>query len=368
MNKKLMTMVDLMTSLEGKRVSFTRGEKVSGRIILISGNDVILELGGKAEGILDKRDLPQEQIMSLKIGDRLQAFVSRAENDTGQILLSPHSKPGRVSEKHFKKWQRFITSLERKTQLLGKIVEANKGGLVVEVPSTGSGQAIRGFLPSSQVGLKELGKESKGGDLQELIGSNINVYVIEVSPENNRLIFSSRRQINEALKAQLNKYEIGQKITGKIAGFAPFGLIIDLDGLEGVIYQQEISWFPEDQKTMDNFSVGQEIKAGVVGIDENLGRVNLSIRQLSDDPIEKMLQQYGEDGVVGGIVSEVNSSGVTVKLPEDLEGIIPLEKIGLLTKYQVGEQIPAFVDGVDKIKRKLNLVPFLTSTKGLIYK
>lgn len=360
MDKKPTTMADLMASLEGKRVSFTKGEKVSGKVISISGNDVILELGGKAEGLLDKRDLSLERVENLKVGDTLEAYISRMENDTGQILLSPYTQSGRMGDKFLKKWQKFITAQDRKTQLLGKITEANKGGLVVEVDK------IRGFLPSSQVSLGQLSKEGQGGDLGELVGKNINVYVIEISPENNRLIFSSRKQTNDALKAQLNKYQIGQKVSGKIAGLTSFGLIVDLDSLEGVVYQQEISWI-SDEKMLDQYKVGQDVEAKVVGIDEVLGRLNLSIRQLLPDPLQQLVEKYQDNKIVGKVLA-FDSLGVTLKLPNNLEGLIPLDKIGLLDDYQIGEEVPALIDGVDKSKRKLNLVPFLTSTKALIYK
>ncbi|MBI2338214.1 30S ribosomal protein S1 [Candidatus Daviesbacteria bacterium] len=358
-------MADLLAQSSTIPVVLHRGAQVEGTVVVITPQEVVFDLGAKAEGAVNKKDFSEDQLKTLKIGDVLPVFVVIPENESGQVILSlqKHFASGRKGDVD-KKWQRFFNLMQRKNQIQGQVIEANKGGLVVEV------EGVRGFLPGSQVGLEQLsGSEGLSG----LIGGQIPVNVIEVDPNNNRLILSARKKVSDDVKKKLAGFKAGEKVTGKVAAIAPFGLIVDLGQTEGVVFTQEVSWSSsaeatEDKELSDQFEMGQEVEAQVLGVDEDLGRVNLSFKRLSADPFEDLVKNYQVDDVVSGIVLETTQNGVAVKLGEGIEGFVPASKIEQGTKYEVGQKTSFLVDEIDKAKRRINLAPFLTTTKGLIYK
>ncbi|MBI4036815.1 30S ribosomal protein S1 [Candidatus Daviesbacteria bacterium] len=354
-------MADLLAANEsaGKVITLHRGDQVDGKVISLTQNDIILDLGSKAEGLLNKKDLTPDEAAKLKVGDSLKVYVNVPENESGQAIVTLNkalTQMGKRAEGQLKKWQKFISAQKQHNSLTGTVVEINKGGLVVEV------DGMRGFLPASQVSLQSLGQ---GEGLESLIGKVIAVTVIEIDPKNNRLIFSTRHEVSPDTATKLDKIQIGEEVVGKIAALVPFGLVVSLGGLEGVVFSQETAW--EEIDLTKEFTVGQEIKAKVMGIDEDLGRVNLSIRQLVQDPLAQKLAELTADDVVKGTVADVSQQGVTVKLENGVEGFVPSSKLEG-GQYSLGEQVSFLVDNVDKSKRKVNLAPLITSTKGLIYR
>ena len=356
-----MTMEELLASMS-KPKTFSRGDLAKGTIVALTSGEIIVDLGAKAEGVLNKKDLSPEELEGLKVGDELEAYVVIPEGDSGQIVLSlfkPSAAMGKRAEQQAKRWQKFVTAMQRKSKLTGRVVEANKGGLVVET------DGIRGFLPSSHVGLSNIGNSTDG--LAGMVDQELQLSVIEVDPASNRLIFSARTQLSDEVKVKLESLQVGQTVSGKIAAIAQFGLIIDLGGIEGVVYAQETSWEPVEDLN-SSFEVGQEIEAKVLEKDDQTGKVSLSIRQLSKDPFEKIAEKFEVDDVVKGIVTKVTPTGVSVALEDNVEGFLPASKLELGTNYEIGQQVSVLVDGIDTAKRRVNLAPFLTSTAGLIYK
>lgn len=364
-----LTMADLMASLDKKPLIFSRGERVEGEVAAITEGDIIVDLGTKSEGVISKRDLSPEQVQNLKIGDLIQAFVVFPEGESGEVILSLFSQPVSQSKRSAelqKKWQKFITAMQHKTTVQGRITEVNKGGLVAEAGGA------RGFIPSSQVGLDNLsGSEGLSG----LIGQELPLHVIEVDLVNSRLIFSARKQISEETKQKLAAFQPGQEVAGRVAAVAPFGLFVDLGGVEGIIFSQEVAW-EEPGNLNDLFKVGQEVTGKVTGKDESAGKVMVSLRQMMKDPFTELAEKFQTDDVVSGVVKEVAQNGVLVKLESDVdgpglsevEGFVPGEKVESGNEYAVGQKGSFLVDSVDKTKRRINLATFLTTTKGLIYK
>lgn len=353
-------MADLMSAgLTPKKLY--RGQAVEGEVISLSDREIILDLGAKAEGTLSKSDFPQDERGQIKMGDTFKAFVISPENESGQAVLTlqkeltvGNSRIGAVRGRKnvdLKKWQKFFQARDQKVTVSGKILEANKGGVVVEV------DGVRGFLPTSQINLSKI-----TGDL---IGQNLKLYIIEVEINDNRLILSTRGKMDEETLEKITKLEMGQVVVSKIVSLAPFGLIVDVAGVEGIIYNQELAWTGE--VNLDEFEVGEEIKAKIISKDDHLGRINLSVRQLEEDPFQKNALQFQPDDVITGVIKEITQNGVIVEL-EGAEGLIPDSKIEPGKQYIIGEKNSFTVDNIDLNKRKINLAPFLTSTKGLIYK
>lgn len=356
-------MEELLASQSQKITTLSRGQQVEGIVVALTDKEITLDLGTKSEGVLGKRDLPDAKFRDLKVGDQLKAYVFTVENEHGQVVLSLERQTAHLRGGSFRggksvDWSRFIQAQNHQSKLQGKVTEVNKGGLIVEV------SGVRGFLPNSQVGFDLLASLKIG--LETLIGQIINVIVTEVDLENNRLIFSQRGQVSADVLEKVKKFKTSSKVKGKIVAILPFGLVVDLDGVEGLIFISDVSWEKIDDLG-SKFEVGQEVEAQVLGIDEDLGRVNLSIKHLTEDPFSKVAQNYKPDDVVKGQISGVTEAGITVQL-DGAEGFLPASKMDPDTKYEVGSEMSFLVDSTDANKRRINLAPFVTSTAGLIYK
>lgn len=351
-------MEELLASQPTRTLILFRGQEVEGDIVAKSDKEIVLDLGAKSEGIISTRDIHQDQLETLKVGDKIKAYVVISENESGQVVLS--LEPQVMGSKQDQlNWTKFISAQNQKTKLSGKVVEINKGGLIVEV------SRMRGFLPNSQVGFELLTKSTHG--LTDLIGQTLNVSVVEVDQVNSRLIFSQRGQVSEDILQKLKAFKSGQKIKNKCVAILPFGLVLDLGGVEGLVFISDVSWDKVDDLSQI-FQVGQLIEAQVLSLDEDLGRVNLSIKHLTVDPFIKAAEKYHADDVVKGEVTAVSSQGVLVRLEDGAEGFLPASKMDAERSYEKGETLTLLIDTVDVGRRRINLTPFVTTTKGLIYK
>ncbi len=351
---KTLTMADLLAKETEKKLSISRGQELEGEVVLISSKEIILDLGLKSEGVLSTRDLSLEQEKSLKVGDKLKVYVNLTENESGQVVLGLHKSTSKGPSSA--KWDKFEAAINSNRTFNGRGIEVNKGGLIVEVGD------VRGFLPSSQVSL------SSASSIEDLIGKDILVTVIEVDPTQNRLIFSQKTNVSEEVKETLSKIKVGDKVKGNVAAVLAFGVFVTLeDGVEGLVHISELAWEKiEDPGKL--YKVGDEIQALVTSVDPNTNRVNLSIKQTQKDPFEEIAKKYSKDDVVKGTVLKITSMGIFVNLQNGLEALIPASKLDTSQKYEIAQNVSAIVDNIDIVKRRIYLVPLITSTKDLIYK
>ena len=366
-------MEELLASQTKKLILPSRGQQVEGTVVSQTAKEIILDLSSKSEGVLLKREL--ENHKALKLGDKITAFVTLAENESGQVVLSLErqvpthlegarallrggsSRGGKSGGGRSLAWHKFIQAQNQKTKIQATVLEVNKGGLIVEA------DGIRGFLPNSQVGFELISKSGQG--MEGLIGQTLSLTVIEVDIQSNKLIFTQRGQVLDSVKEQLKTFKTNLQVQGKIVAILPFGLVVDVAGVEGLVFISDVSWEKVDDLSKQ-FATGQELDVLVIGIDEDLGRLNLSIKQLLENPFNKLSEKYSADSVVKGEITSVTEAGVSVKL-KDTEGFLPASKMGS-PAYEVGKSMSFLVDSVDSQRRRVNLAPFVTSTAGLIYK
>lgn len=352
-----MTMADLLAKQDLKTLKLTRGSEVRGSIILITDTELTIDLGGKSEGVIPVRDLTTDQAATLKVGDKITAYVIAPESESGQVILT--TRQGESTGKpnvNTAKFRRFVDAKASNTTMTGRALELNKGGVVVEVGG------VRGFLPTSQV------NPGSAGNLEDLIGKDLEVVVIEADSANNRLIFTQKVKVSDETKQKIAALKVGTTVTGKISSVLPFGAFMSIeDGLEGLVHISEVAW-EKTENLGAILKVGDEVTAKIISTDPESGRVNLSIRQLSEDPFAKITEDFQPDDVVKGTVANVSPEGVNVTLKDNVEGYIETAKLDPTQKYETGESYTFLVDSVDAKKRRVNLAPFLTTTEGLIYK
>ncbi len=356
-----MTMEELLASYSPKIQTVSRNDEVEGKVIAISEDSIILDINTKSDAVLLQKELSSKERSELKVGGRIRAFVLTPENDSGQTILTKHlpvpvtrgfSRGGGRSQQSFTK---FIQAQKDKTELNGKVVEVNRGGLLVEVDS------VRGFLPNSQIGSNLLDKIADGS---EMVGKMAGVLVIEVDEKNSRLVFTQKGLSSEETIKKLSQYHRDDQVKGVIAEVFPFGMAIKVGDVMGLVFTSDISW--DENVDLTTFKKGDEVNAMVVGVDEGLGKIGLSLKHMQDDPFTKIAQKYQPDDVVSGEVTRVDSEGITFRLSDGIEASLPASKSD--KTYKVGDKASVLIDLVDTQRRKITLSPMVTSTEGLIYK
>lgn len=352
------TMEELLSSSEYSVNVPKKGEIITGIITGISKKSVTVDIGAKTEGIVvDKEfEAAREYIdTELKEGQEVEAIVASSESNSGQILLSLRRAAADS------RWEYFEEAFKKETVLEAKGIDVNKGGLIAVVNGT------RGFVPSSQFG-KEL-----VGNYQALTGQTVKVKVIEVDREKNRLIFSERhvseaQEIAQKEKA-LESVEVDSIYEGVVSGVMHFGLFVtveipvkgsDVSGhVEGLVHISEISW-EKVSHPKDYHQVGDRIKVRVLGIDEKTGKLNLSIKQLSDDPWLGIDEKYQQGMTISGTVSRIESFGVFVNVEDGVDGLIHSSKLDPSVELEKGQEITVFVESVDPDQRRMSLSVVLT--------
>lgn len=349
------TMEELLAALVSKNLNLISGQEVTGKVISLDKREIILDLGVKSEGVILSRDIPQNILAAAKIGDIIKAYVERPENENGQVLLTYERQTKQTREKPSLRWNKFIQAKNQTLELKAAVVEINRGGLILEV------DGVRGFLPGSQIGVNFIKQVIPDMDL---IGKELIVSVIEIDERSNRLIFSQKRKPDSA--KEIDKFKPGEKKKIKITANLAFAAFAQVDDSFGIIFPQEISWQKvEDPATV--LKVGEEVEANILSVDNDLGRLTLSIRQAQKDPFTDNSKNYQIDETVSATVAAITQIGVIFNLADGLEGFMPSSKLTGVN-YEVGQKVNVRVDSIDSQRRKINLSPFLTTTKGLIYK
>lgn len=354
------TMEELLNMTGALAKNPKKGETIIGTISDKTRKHMMVDIGGKTEGIVvDKEfEAARDYIDQLEVGDKVEAYIISSENDRGQILLS--LKKAAVETK----WDEFTKAMESGQTVEVKGLEVNKGGLIVAV------DGIRGFIPSSQFGKEYV------GNIGKLKGRKIEVKVIEVDREKNRLIFSEKHvseatEIAQRVQA-LSVVKVGESYDGVISGIMHFGLFVTVsvplkgeDGaekmgsVEGLVHISEISW-EKVTDPHDYHKIGEKVKVKVLGIDESVGKLNLSLKQLGNDPWTNIESRYPVGTTTAGKVSRLAPFGVFVKMEPGVDGLIHSSKLSPDQEFQVGETVTVVVESVDPAQRRMSLSVVLT--------
>jgi ribosomal protein S1 len=355
----LLTMEDLLKETGYTIKAPKPGEVLTGMITDISKKMVLVDIGAKTEGmVVDKEfQAAKDFVGDLAVGDEVSVYVLSPENERGQILLS--LKRALID----RRWEQFAEYMETGEAVDVEGLEVNKGGMIVMA------SGIRGFVPSSQFGSEYLGQ------MEKLLDTTFKVKVIEVNKEKNRLIFSERH-VSEAeaiaKKTEALKYvDPGAVYEGVVSGIMPFGAFVGVEvplgderkgetgKVEGLVHISEISWEKVNDPN-DYFKLGDHIKVKVLGIDESAGKLNLSVKQLSDDPWTKVVHNYPQGAKVTGKVTRTAPFGIFVTLEPGVDGLIHISKIPTGQELRVGEKVEVFVESVDQESRRMSLGIVLT--------
>jgi len=316
------TMESLLSEMEGKFVPPKVGEMVEGKAMVISSNKIFVDIEGKAVGVIEGREMMESRqtVEDLAIGDTICASVSEIENEDGHMVLSLKKAD---AERGMGRLKELLTKGEATS---GRVIEANKGGLLLEC------EGIQGFMPVSQLAPHHYPRVA-GGDkdeifsrLSKLVGENLPLKVLTLDPEQGKIIFSEKEALDpkERLKA-LEKFSVGQEISGIVTGIVSFGAFVRLsDDVEGLIHISEITWDRVNNIT-DHLKVGDQVKVMIIGIEGE--RISLSLKRLLADPWVGKVKDVKEGAEVEGVVTRVTPFGAFVELGEGLEGLVHVSEM-----------------------------------------
>ncbi|HCB50261.1 MAG TPA: 30S ribosomal protein S1 [Chloroflexi bacterium] len=334
------------------------GEIREGQVVAHRSFEVLIDIGAKSEGIIpgeELESLDSDTRELLTVGNSIPVYIVNPEDQNGNIILS-YSKA--VEEEDWLKAQELLDSQE---VYKGNIIGYNRGGVLMMF-----GQ-VRGFIPASQLSNHHRTKEKSGDErLQELVGQTVTVKVIEVDRSSNRLILSEKAAMKEIKAAQrqelLGDLEEGEIRDGRIVNLADFGAFVDIGGIEGLVHLSELSWKRVNHPA-DLVEVGDEVQVFILSVDEERGRVALSLKRLEPDPWTKVDELYKEGELVEVTITKLTKYGAFARLDDDysLEGLIHISELSNdhvdlpQEIIETGQVVSARIIRVDSDRRQLGL-------------
>ncbi|OQA93294.1 MAG: hypothetical protein BWY24_00589 [Microgenomates group bacterium ADurb.Bin219] len=345
-SKEPQTMEELLSATGYQFKGLKKGEKVDGIITEITPKTLFIDIAGKTPGVVLGKEYQMIKGFVeayLKPGDKVRAYVGNPETEKGQILLSLRDF---IHDFAWNKYEEMLATGET-TTVKGR--ELNKGGLI-----TDTSFSLQGFIPGSQIGSIYRGK------LEQLVGRTLTVKVIEVDKPKNRLVFSEKA-ISDAQKVAavakiIAKIKLGEIFEGEVSQIVPFGVFVKVgiggETIEGLVHISEVSWLKVDDLSK-SFKVGDKIKVKVVSTDDN--RIQFSVKQLLEDPWDKLEEKHPlEKGMTGKVV-KLASYGALVEIESGVEGLLHISKIPPEFQINEGDKVDVFIDSIDRKNRRISL-------------
>ncbi|MCX8036502.1 MAG: 30S ribosomal protein S1 [Candidatus Sumerlaeia bacterium] len=326
---------------------FSAGDIVEAEIVDVKRTYVLVDVGDKAEGVIEIDEFvdPQGEIR-VAVGDRIPVRIMGRETETGQVYVSYRQAAAEIA------WQRITEAAKQQSALTGRVVQVVKSGLIVDV-------GIPAFMPASQI------DTSRVENLDEWVGREIQVCVLETDRERKRVIVSRRKLLQEDAERKrrriLESLEVGQERVVRVRKIMDFGAFADLGGIDGLIPRSEVSWeINADPK--EYLKEGRDLKVRVISVDRETGRIALSRKQARPDPWEKIEEKYPPDTIVKGKVVGLADFGAFVSLEEGVRGLIHASDLSwdkgpkkVEDYLRLGDTVKAVVLSVDKAQRRMSL-------------
>src|SRR5438046_302750 len=296
-------------------VPFEEGDVVTGKVVRIDRDEVLIDIGYKSEGVIPNHELsirksvdPSEEV---ELGEEVDALVLTKEDQDGRLILS--KKRARFE----KAWRTIERAAESGEAVTGTVIEVVKGGLIVDL-------GVRGFLPASLVDIRRV------QNLDEFLGQKIECRVIELNRSRNNVVLSRRAVLEEERKEQrqeiLDRLQPGMVVEGAISNIVDFGAFVDLDGIDGLIHISELSWGHVNHPS-EVLSIGDTVRVKVLDIDRDRQRISLGLKQTQEDPWERVVNTYNVGDVLEGKVTKVVSFGAFVEVMEGVEGLVHISEL-----------------------------------------
>ncbi len=310
---------DLEGSLEdaytASMVSIDDGQLVTGKVVRVDRDEVLVDIGYKSEGVVPSKelsirhDLDPSEITS--VGEEIEAVVVTKEDSDGRLILS------RNKAQYEKAWGEIEAIKDSEGVVSGPVIEVVKGGVIVDI-------GLRGFLPASLVELRRV------RDLDPYMGQNVDCKIIELDKKRNNVVLSRRAFLEENQKEQredfLTNLAPGEVKSGVISSVVNFGAFVDLGGMDGLIHVSELSWKHVDHPN-NVVSVGDEVTVQVLEIDYDRERISLSLKATQQDPWQEFATSHEVGELVYGRVTKLVPFGGFVQVGDGIEGLVHISEM-----------------------------------------
>ncbi len=327
--------------------NLTEGEIVPGRVIGITANSVIIDVGYKSEGLVPIEEfLDREGNLTVSEGEEVDVLLEKTEDLEGHVLLS------RMKAQRMRRWTEVERAYKESRIIKGRVTDRIKGGLTVDV-------GLRAFLPGSLVDIKPV------KNLESLRGLELEFKVISLDRRRNNIVLSRKAVLETELAKKkadtLTRLEEGARLKGVVKNITDYGVFIDLGGIDGLLHITDISWGRVNHPS-EHFSVGDEVEVAVLKFDPETERVSLGYKQKSDDPWTLVDKKYPIGSRVRGKVVSLVDYGAFVEIEEGVEGLIHVSEMSWTKKVvnpakilEVGHEVEAIVSELDMDQRRISL-------------
>ncbi len=326
--------------------NFEEGTIIDGRIVTISKEKVVVDIGYKSEGIIPADQFSGEELQNLKVDDRLQVYIEEREDAEGNLILSKEKAD------KMKVWEELEKAYKDEKVVDGRIVSRIKGGMMVDI-------GVKAYLPGSQLDLHPV------RDLDSLVGKTFPVKIIKINHRRGNVVVSRRVLLEETRdrkrQTTLATLKEGQLIQGTVKNITEYGAFIDLGGIDGLLHITDMSWGRVGHPS-DLFVIGDKVEVMVLKYDRETGRISLGVKQKSSDPWTNVATKYPVGSRVRGKVVSLTDYGAFVELEPGVEGLVHVSEMSWTHEVRhpsrlvsVGDQIEAAVLNVDPNNRKISL-------------
>jgi len=327
--------------------NLTEGEIVPGRVIGITSNSVIVDVGYKSEGLVPIEEFTdRDGNITVEVGEEVDVLLEKTEDLEGHVLLS------RTKAQRLRRWTEVERAYKEGKIIKGRVTDRIKGGLTVDV-------GLRAFLPGSLVDIKPV------KNLESLRGQELEFKVISLDRRRNNIVLSRKAVLETELARKkadtLTRLEEGARLRGVVKNITDYGVFIDLGGIDGLLHITDISWGRVSHPS-EHFSVGDEVEVAVWMFDRDTERVSLGYKQKSDDPWTLVDKKYPIGSRVRGRVVSIVDYGAFVEIEEGVEGLIHVSEMSWTKKVvnpakilEVGDEVEAIVSELDMDQRRISL-------------
>ena len=322
----------------------TEGQIVKGRIIAITPQDILIDIGFKSEGSIDRMEFTNPD--ALKVGDEVEVFVEHIEDEQGMVVLSKQKADRQ------KGWERIVNNFKEGDIIEGRPIRKVKGGLMVDI-------GIEAFMPASLASLKGY------ANLDAIVGQQLKFLILKISRARKNIVVSHRdylvREKDHQRQKLIESLTVSERRTGTVKNLTDFGAFIDLGGIDGLLHIGDISWGRINHPS-DVLAVGQQLDVLVLSIDRQANKVSLGLKQLLASPWEHAEEKYKVGSKIKGKVVNLVPYGAFVEVEPGIEGLVHISELSWSKRIahpsellQVGQEIEAAVLAVDAKNQRLSL-------------
>ena len=336
---------DIQDQYLGSISEISENQVLTGRVIGMNDKDILIDIGFKSEGLIDRSEFPQNALP--QIGDQIEVYLEYLEDRNGNLVLSKEKAD------FMRRWRDIREFYEKEKIFTCKILRRIKGGMIVDI------DGLQGFLPGSQIDVRPI------KDFDQYLDQDLEVRVVKLNEARKNIVVSHKVIIEDSLKEKreelLADMEIGQIMEGRVKNITDFGVFIDLGGIDGLLHITDLSWgrvnHPSEVVKLD-----ETLSIKIIDYDKEKQRVSLGLKQLMPHPWENVEENYPIGSNVKGKIVSLTNYGAFVELEAGVEGLIHVSEMSWTRHiknasemYSIGEEIKAGVLAIDTDERKISL-------------